>query len=148
MGTILIAMDGSASSAEAVRLGLELAEEQGAKPVFAHVVEALDIPPAAGFGWPSAVPHEPTDEERRPLQDAVALAQERGIEAEAAVLRGTPIHEIVVYAEQIDADLIVVGSRGHGALASALLGSVSLGVLHQARRPVLIVRSASEAAAV
>jgi nucleotide-binding universal stress UspA family protein len=56
------------------------------------------------------------------------------------MLRGETADEIVAYADTIDADLIVVGSRGHGAIASALLGSVSRGVLHEARRPVLVVR--------
>jgi len=56
------------------------------------------------------------------------------------MLRGDTVDELVAYADTIDADLIVVGSRGHGAIASAVVGSVSRGVLHEARRPVLVVR--------
>jgi nucleotide-binding universal stress UspA family protein len=56
------------------------------------------------------------------------------------------VDEIVSYADTIDADLIVIGSRGHGAFLNALLGSVSRGVLHEARRPVLVVRAARVAA--
>jgi nucleotide-binding universal stress UspA family protein len=55
-------------------------------------------------------------------------------------LKGRPADEIVAYADSIDADLIVVGSRGHGTLTNALIGSVSRDVLRESRRPVLIVR--------
>jgi Universal stress protein family len=53
---------------------------------------------------------------------------------------GIPADEIVAYADNHDVDLTVVGSRGRGAVASALLGSVSQAVLHESRRPVLVVR--------
>ena len=59
------------------------------------------------------------------------------------MLRGDTVNEIVAYADSHDVDLIVVGSRGHGAIASALLGSVSRGVLAESKRPVLIVRAAA-----
>lgn len=63
----------------------------------------------------------------------------------AELLPGNPIHEIVAFADANDVDLIVIGSRGHGAVGSAVLGSVSLGVLRETQRPVLIVRAASPA---
>ena len=59
------------------------------------------------------------------------------------VLAGDPADEIVAYADNHDVDLIVVGSRGRGTVASTLLGSVSHAVLHEARRPVLVVRGAT-----
>ena len=48
----------------------------------------------------------------------------------------------MAHAESNDVDLIVIGSRGHGAVASALLGSVVLGVLHAAKQPVIVIRCA------
>jgi len=95
-----------------------------------------------------AVPHELTDYDWSPLTEARALAEELGIDVRTEMLRGETVDEIVAYGDTIDADLIVVGSRGHGALASALLGSVSRGVLHEARRPVLVVRGTRVPAAV
>lgn len=53
---------------------------------------------------------------------------------------GDPAEKILEYAKTIDADLIVMGSRGRGALGSALLGSVSTKILQHAQCPVLIMR--------
>jgi nucleotide-binding universal stress UspA family protein len=87
-----------------------------------------------------ALPHTVGAQDRIALEEASTLAADVGVSARTELLTGNPVDEIVAYADSIDADLIVVGSRGHGAVASALLGSVSQGVLHEAQRPVLVVR--------
>jgi nucleotide-binding universal stress UspA family protein len=142
MKTILIATDGSPSAHEAVAFGLELAAEQTAEAVVVHVVPAVDIVPTSGFGMMGALPHPPSADDRVALDEALTIAAEQGVSARTELLFGNPVDEIVAYADSIDADLIVVGSRGHGAVASALLGSVSQAVLHEARRPVLVFRRA------
>jgi nucleotide-binding universal stress UspA family protein len=142
MKRILIATDGSPSAGEAVEFGLELAAEQSAEVVVVHVAPALDIMPMAGFGMAAAQPHPLSADDRSALKEAATLAAAAGVSARTELLIGNPTDEIVAYADTIDADLIVVGSRGHGAVASAVLGSVSQGVLHEARRPVLVFRRA------
>jgi nucleotide-binding universal stress UspA family protein len=143
MKKILIATDGSASSAEAIEFGVELAAEHEAKVIFLHVAPSLDVVPVAGFGMVGAVPrvpHELDAFDRAPLEDAEQIAAREGVEASSKLLAGNAVDEIVAYADSQGVDMIVVGSRGHGALASALLGSVSRGVLSESKRPVAIIR--------
>jgi nucleotide-binding universal stress UspA family protein len=143
MKKILIATDGSASSAEAVAVGLELAADNEAAVIFVHVAPATDVLPMAGYGMAGAVPyvsHEVTEYDLIALDDATEVATEHGVQASTKLLVGDTVDEIVAYADTEDVDMIVVGSRGQGALASALLGSVSRGVLSESKRPVMIVR--------
>lgn len=147
MKKILIATDGSPSALRAVELGLELAEDEGAEPIFVHVAPTKDVLPVAGVGMvPVSVPHELAETDRAPLDEAVELAEERGLHAATRLLTGNPAHEIAAFAEVVDADLIVVGSHGYGAISGALLGSVSRGVLKGTTRPVLIVREVAQPA--
>lgn len=126
---------------EAAELGLELAADEDARAIVVHVVPSIDAIPVGGFGFsPGAVTHEVTAADRAPLEEALALAGEKGVEAEAHLLRGATVSQLVGCADDCDADLIVLGSRGHGALTAGLLGSVSLGVLRHTTRPVLVVR--------
>lgn len=61
------------------------------------------------------------------------------------VLEGDPAEAIVQFGRAREVDLIVVGPRGRGAMAGALFGSVSEGVVHRADRPVLVVKPRSKA---
>ena len=146
---ILIATDGSASAREALEFGLDLAAEQDVQAFVLHVAPRVDAMPCASFAVITpTIPHELTEHDREPLDEAVETAAEKGVDVETELLKGNPADEIVAFADTIDADLIVVGSRGHGAVASALIGSVSRGVLHESRRPVLVVRGTHVAAEV
>lgn len=145
MKRILVAADGSASAAEATAFAVELAAEHESELIFVHVVPALDVIPASAMWLGGAVIHEPSKADRAVLEDAAAIAAEHGIVPTTALLKGNTVDEIVAFADSHDVDLIVIGSRGHGAIANALLGSISRGVLTESKRPVLVVRGAGVA---
>ena len=138
----MVAVNGSPTSAEAVRFAIEVASGHNTELVFVHVVPTLDT---SSFDEDTviAIAHEPTDEDRAILRDAAEAAHASGLATKTVLLRGPTADEIVAAADFHDVDLIVVGSRRHSAIASALLGDVSLRVLRKSSRPVLVVRKHS-----
>jgi nucleotide-binding universal stress UspA family protein len=146
MNVILIATDGSPPAREAVEFGVELAAEHDAAVVFVHVVPHADLVGVNGFGLVSAVPHE-TSRDYDALTEAEAIAEQHGVRARSKLLVGDVSDEIVTYADDIRADLTIVGSRGRGGIASALLGSISRSVLAESKLSVLVVRGSTAAAA-
>lgn len=139
MKRLLIATDGSDASEVAIEEGTELARELGATVTFVYVKP-----------WPPELLGEPyyqrkLSQEAADARDAVeratAEAAEHDLEADWEILEGDPVEEIIRVAKARDVDVIVIGSRGLGAVAGALLGSVSQAVVHQADRPVLVARS-------
>ena len=141
MKQILIATDGSPSAQEAVDVGLELAVEQGADVTLVHVTPVEEI--RGGRGGAHALTHrEEVDESETALKDAADAADAAGVSYALERFSGETVETIVALADSKNADLIVLGSRGRNMVASALLGSVSHGVLNQASRPVLVVKGA------
>jgi nucleotide-binding universal stress UspA family protein len=112
------------------------------------LVCAWEIPPAVYGGGFSPTLDQPTldsfrDGAETVVQEAVAAAKElqSTIECEGKAVQGQPAE--VLLQEARDADLIVVGNRGHGGFASLLLGSVSHQVVQHAPCPVTVVREAN-----
>jgi nucleotide-binding universal stress UspA family protein len=144
MKRIVIATDGSHAAEEAVETGLELAEEQVAQVWLVHVQPRVELVVGTYFSPAVAVPpeHRLTSEEDEVLQRGAALAAERGIEATLVERLGySAADEIGAVADEVDADLIVIGSRGMGALGRVVLGSTSREMLAKTHRPVLVVRA-------
>jgi nucleotide-binding universal stress UspA family protein len=139
MNRFLIATDGSPAADAAVEAGVQLASEQGAAVLFLHVVEAVDVV-APPFGPIAAVPRELGTAEDDPVLAAAAdVARAHDVAFELRLVSGFDHETILAVADEIDAELIAIGSNRHGALGTAYFGSVSKEVLRRARRPVLIV---------
>lgn len=141
MTTIVIATDGSDEAHEAVEYGLELAAEEDARAILLQVMPPVDWTRLDRGGIVRPLPNEIRLSTPAALDEAALLAADHGIDVTTEVLAGNPADEIVAYADSIDADMIVIGSRGRGAIAGALLGSVSRDVLRESRRPVIVVPS-------
>ncbi len=137
MKRIVIATDGSPDATRAIEEGLELARELDADVTFVSV----RTPPNAVWGAPvyQAELETHTQIAREAVQNAIALAEEAGIHADYEILDGPPAQAITAVADTHDADFIVVGSRGRGAVKGALFGSVSKALVTHSHRPVLVV---------
>ena len=145
---IAVGVDGSPSSVAALRWAIHEAEITG-DTVEAVIAWHYSIA-AGGYGWaPMAVEY---DLDLRPiaekaLADAVdkAAGPERTVTVERRVIEGDA--STVLTDASADADLLVVGSRGHGTFTDALIGSVSQNCAHHAQCPVVIVRDGNSAPA-
>jgi nucleotide-binding universal stress UspA family protein len=131
---VLIATDGSESADEAVSAGAELAQALGARAVLVYVRPSVG---SLGTPYYQEKLTEQMEHARAALERARSLLGD--VEADEEILEGDAAEQIVELARARDAAMIVVGSRGHGAVAGALLGSVSSAVIHRSERPVLIV---------
>ena len=139
MNRFLIATDGSTAAEAAVAAGVQLAAEQGAEVVFLHVVEAMDMV-TTPFGPITAIPRVlPEPQEDDALARAAEIAREHGVPAELRLVAGFEVEAILAAADEIDAELIAVGSNRHGAVGTIVFGSVSKELVRRAMRPVLVV---------
>ena len=138
MKRIVIAYDGSEGSREALEQGVELARTAGAVATLVYV-RHTPLPIVGDPFYERALSKE-LHRGRDVLAEARVFAVEAGVVTETELLEGDPAEQILDLARLRGADLVVVGSRGRGAVAEALLGSVSHAIVHGADRPVLVAR--------
>jgi nucleotide-binding universal stress UspA family protein len=143
--SIVCGLDGSPDSRAALEVAARLSARLKTRLVLAHVAELAHVPYAAAYPFggtagPTTFATEVDAEEEageRLLEQVSAAA---GLtDAERRVEIGVPAERLAELADEEDAELIVVGSRGRGAFRAAFLGSVSSSLVGVARCPVLIV---------
>jgi nucleotide-binding universal stress UspA family protein len=155
-GAIVCGVDGSADSRAALAVAELYARRLGAKLVLAHVVEFVPAPYGVtgplgagvrGLGGGPSLTETQEEREKAGEELLERMATDAGNDhTERRVVIGHPGEGLADLADDEEAELIVVGSRGRGAFKSAFLGSVSSSLVGVARCPVLIVPpGASEA---
>jgi nucleotide-binding universal stress UspA family protein len=137
---IVAGVDGSPPSVDALRWAVRQAELTGGA---VDAVIAWQFPLAAGgLGWAPTAGLDNTDfagVAARFLSAAVAaVSPPPSVKVRELVVEGYPARVLLDAAK--DADLLVVGHRGHGAFTEALLGSVSANCVHHAHCPVVVIR--------
>jgi nucleotide-binding universal stress UspA family protein len=137
---VLLATDGSKDGELATTTAVDLANSTNCELHIVYVEQAVYVPGGASY-W-SGVPSGYLEQQaRKQLGAEVEKVRSAGGEVAEAHLRiGTAAREIVALAEDIEAGLIVRGSRGLGGIRGALMGSVSEAVVKHAHCPVLVVR--------
>jgi nucleotide-binding universal stress UspA family protein len=134
---IVVGVDGSAESVQALRWAARQAELTGAE---LQVISAWEYP--AFYGWAPATPGQTDFAELSAKAQDDALSTVFGTSrpdwVHTQVVEGPPARALVDASAA--ADLLVVGSRGYGGLADAVLGSVSTYCAHHAHGPVTIYR--------
>lgn len=134
---IVVGVDGSACAQDALRWAHRYAEAMGGRIV---AVTAWHYPPTpAGPGIVPPTDYNPQDTARQVLAEAVATEGLDSTSVDQVVVEGNPAGVLIDRSEQ--ADLLVVGTRGHGGFTGMLLGSVSAHCVHHAHCPVVVVRS-------
>ena|SRR5690349_2585718 len=139
--TIAWATDGSELADRALEHARQLAEIHGSRIVAVHANELL----AGRYGGAPLLADEPDLQAK--IAGQVVELRAAGLAAELKICAGREdVAKLVeTAAEEVGADLIVVGTHGHGAVVGAVMGSVARGLCHASRRPVLVVPPARSA---
>jgi nucleotide-binding universal stress UspA family protein len=134
--TILVPTDGSDPANRAVEHGIELAERFGA------TLHALYVVDTTRYGEPALssaeiVLQELEEDGTALVTDIAERADNHGVTVETRVCHGAPHAEIITYADEVNADLVVMGYQGHSHSMAGHMGSVADRVTQRAGRPVL-----------
>jgi len=138
---ILVSVDFSEATPRILQAAARLTRALSGKLWLLHVAEPE--PDFVGYeAGPDVVRDQVAREfrdEHRKLQEYAASMREEGLPVTALMIQGPVVETVIAEADRLEADLLVVGSHGYGAVYDLLVGSVSRGILKHADIPVLVV---------
>jgi len=139
--SILVAVDLSPASEKVVEAAGRVAKLTDATVYILHAAEPE--PDFVGYdAGPEVVRTQVAQELRKEHRDVQALAEKLrsdGVDATALLVRGPTVETTLKEAESLEAELIVLGTHGHGAVYDVLIGSYSAGIIRKSKLPVLVV---------
>ncbi|MBP1763625.1 MAG: nhaX 1 [Firmicutes bacterium] len=136
---ILVAYDGSPDSEKALTMAASLAQDLAAVILLTSVVSTIPVAVSEDMDYSTWE----TNAEKiyaEKVEAAKKYCQEMHIEIHTKVLHGNPASEIINYARQEKADMIIAGTRGLGGFGQLLLGSVAHQLVTYSDIPVMIVK--------
>ncbi|MDV0444520.1 putative universal stress protein [Methanimicrococcus sp. At1] len=137
--TIIVGTDGTEYAKKAINMAVGLAKLTDAKLHAVYVSDVSNITPTS-VEWEMVAENIKLESEAA-FEFVRERAAAENVNFETASLSGAAAQELVQYANQVNADLIVVGATGKKAFERLILGSVSEKVIRNAKQPVLVVRS-------
>jgi nucleotide-binding universal stress UspA family protein len=144
MQKIMIATDGSDMSKKAVKSGIDIAHHAKGCIIAVYVIDISRLSHLPGYamlpGLKDKVSELMKEEGRQATQFAADQAQMMNVPCRKIIAQGNPSQEIIKSAQEIEADLIVIGSRGRTGVEKFLLGSVAEKVVLQSSIPVLMIK--------
>lgn len=138
---MLVPVDGSELSLDALARALDLVRSGlRAELVLANVQEPASLYELVTAPDPQTLDEVTEGAGRHLLEPAVAAADAAGVSYTVAIGRGDPARVLIEIAEREGCDLVVMGAHGHGAVRSALMGSVSQELVRLSPVPVMLVK--------
>lgn len=136
MDTVVVGYDGSPQAKKALEKARKIAEKFGSKIYVVHVIDTAVLSLSDMFASPSVIASLKEKAEQL-IKEALSAV---GPGAEGRVLEGDPAHEIIKFAREVNASLIILGARGLSTIRRILMGSVSSRVVQESPIDVLIVK--------
>jgi nucleotide-binding universal stress UspA family protein len=141
MMKLLAAVDLSKASGYVIEAVHRVASATDAEVYVLHTI--IPLPGIAGPEFNPVTEYQEMSEryqdEQDQLNELVSQLVDVDVNATALMVQGDPVKTILTEAERLDAELVVIGSHGHGMMFDALVGSISAGILRKSTIPVLVV---------
>lgn len=140
----MIATDGSDTSKKAVKIGIDIAHHAGGSIAAVYVVDISRLSHIPGYAMLPGLKEKLAEvmiaEGKQATQFAEDQAKMASVPYRKIIVQGDPSQEILKISLEMEADLIVIGSRGRTGIEKFLLGSVAEKVVMQSTIPVLVVK--------